>query len=276
MDDMTKSQKMLDRVVKLLAQAERTTHEAEAETFYAKAQELMAAYSISEATLRHAQGRAQPDEIVSHRVHFTGLFKTSLVQVASAVGAGSDFRSIMYDERWRLKHEGKNAVALEWIGFRSEIEAAEMLLASLLISCSRGMEEHLRRYRQECPWSGKQQWYVERRGYIFGFADGVRSTLTKARKDAEATAQRERAAASEGDSVADPATPSVALVLAERKRQIDDWVDEKYGRLSKGRSRSVGSIGSGYSNGRTAGAAAAGAGRRQGVSGSHGSLGSGG
>lgn len=60
---MSKLDKMKDKIAKLLAKAERTDNEHEAETFTASAHKLMLAYGIELAELESA-GEVKPEEIV--------------------------------------------------------------------------------------------------------------------------------------------------------------------------------------------------------------------
>lgn len=57
------SSDIISKIQKLLAKAESTTHEAEADAFFAKAQELMMAHAISEEALKSA-GKQPTEEMV--------------------------------------------------------------------------------------------------------------------------------------------------------------------------------------------------------------------
>jgi hypothetical protein len=70
--------KMLDKVRKLLAKAERAGTEHEAEAFTAKAQELILRYAIDEAMLQR-KGEKQSEQIVARTVYVEGYAKAKLL-----------------------------------------------------------------------------------------------------------------------------------------------------------------------------------------------------
>ena len=74
---------MLNRIRTLLAKAEATEFAAEAETFTAKAQDLMTRHAIDEALLRAAGD--QPIEIEGVRVHIHNPYATEKVQLLNQV-----------------------------------------------------------------------------------------------------------------------------------------------------------------------------------------------
>jgi hypothetical protein len=192
---MTSDTTMLDRIRKLLAQAEdNAATTAEAEAFTAKAAELMARYGIGRALLAAAQpGTDQPaDKIITIPSPWAAVRAHLLTGIASAM-------------RCQAILPGATAGARVHIfGYTSDIERAEVLYTSLLIQMSHGLA------RAPVPerTSSVRAW---RRSWLLGFATAViariRAAEHKAAEDADAGHAGETGR-------------SAALVLASREQVV--------------------------------------------------------
>jgi hypothetical protein len=121
--------RLLNKIRTLLAKAEATDFAAEAETFTAKAQDLMTRHAIDEALVRAAGDQAV--EIEGVRVHIHNPYAAEKVQLLSQVAHANRARAV-----WN-KDYGMVTV----IGTPVDVDQVEMLFTSLLIQATRAMAE---------------------------------------------------------------------------------------------------------------------------------------
>jgi hypothetical protein len=122
-------EKVLTRIRALLAKAESTEHAAEAETFTAKAQDLMTRHAIDEALL-HA-GVEDSVDVRSRRVLIDNPYPYEKVQLLNQVAAANRVRVIWLEDL---------AMATA-VGTPVDVDQVEMLFVSLLIQATRAMAE---------------------------------------------------------------------------------------------------------------------------------------
>jgi hypothetical protein len=221
-----------EKILKLLAKAESTTAE-EAEALLEKAAALQAKYSIDQAMLRMA-GKTGGVGVIEKVLTVKGGYAYALQQLALRIGGGKGFKCLIGGRG--------NYKVVYWIGHADDVADAEVLYTSLLIQQERAAREAMKSFKED-PWSnvtvGSQR-YQFKRSFMVGFADGVGEILVRAKK--EATKQAEEQHGSD----------SVALVLVDRKDEIDHFYQDKYaGRVKSHRDRNR--VGHGYSGGREAG-----------------------
>lgn len=253
---MTSQERMIDRITKLLAKAESTTHPAEADALSAKATELMLTWAIDEAVVAARMGAsAKPDEVIERRVYLYGSFWQAHQRLALAVARGFNFKPLVGN--FKVHIDGKTANGyVVWIGFASDVAKAELLYTSLLIQCTSALRVFARAWNAShgASYRGTTEGFKARRSFIIGFADVVRGRLIAQRAEAvrvRVDAERERPA-TEGDERG----TSTALVLAGRDHHVKEYFDRRYGdaRAVRGRGLSAG-LG-GYGAGQSAGRAA--------------------
>ena len=121
--------RVLKRIRALLAKAEATDHAAEAETFTAKAQDLMTRHAIDEALLTAAGDAAIT--VVAKRMYLQSPYATTKTSLLNAVARANRCKVIYFD---RL------AIATV-VGVPLDIDQVEMLFTSLLIQATRAMTE---------------------------------------------------------------------------------------------------------------------------------------
>jgi hypothetical protein len=229
---------VIDKITKLLAKAESTTHTAEAEAFTAKATELMMKWAIDEAMINAAQGKPVKDEIVRYDQGFGGTYWKAHSELFTSLGYGLGFRQF-HIKPWS-SGKGQDHLTCVWIGFRSEIEAGKLLFASLLLQATSAQAEYMKNEFRVDTWdnaSAGMQKFKARRNFTMGFGYAVRDRLKAQRKAAAAAAQTEHTGA------------SVALVLADRDHELDDYMGQF--KLYKGRGSRI--TGGGMGAGRSAG-----------------------
>jgi hypothetical protein len=128
-DPASERGKVLKRIRALLAKAEATDHPAEAETFTAKAQDLMTRHAIDEALLTAAADAAIT--VVAKRVHLQSPYAATKTSLLNAVATANRCKVIYFD---RL------AIATV-VGVPLDIDQVEMLFTSLLIQATCAMTE---------------------------------------------------------------------------------------------------------------------------------------
>jgi Protein of unknown function (DUF2786) len=128
-DPASERGRVLKRIRALLAKAEATDHPAEAETFTAKAQDLMTRHAIDEALLTDAGDAAIT--VVAKRMHLQSPYAATKTSLLNAVATANRCKVIYFD---RL------AMATV-VGVPLDIDQVEMLFTSLLIQATRAMTE---------------------------------------------------------------------------------------------------------------------------------------
>jgi hypothetical protein len=205
-------EKMIDRVQKLLRKAESTTPE-EAEALMQKAEQLMAQHAISEAML--AEGGKLDDEIIMRRIDMKGSYHLGLSALGFAVGRGYGFR-LMQSKR-------SNATGVIWIGWKRDVDKAEVILTSLLIQQERAAREYMKRTGEGFEFMTAFEKFNAKRSFMVGFADGVEEKLIAARNVAKKDYAKETGTTSS----------SMELVLVSRSEQLDKYYDK----IPKGKAR---------------------------------------
>ncbi len=119
---------MLERVRALLAKAESSEFEAEAEAFTAKAHELMARHSIDTATL--AARAANPDAPITIRLPIDNPYADAKVMLCQIVAEHCGARAVF-----------QPAYAFSTvIGFAGDVAATELLFTSLLVQAQTALQ----------------------------------------------------------------------------------------------------------------------------------------
>jgi hypothetical protein len=225
---------MLAKIRKLLAKAEDPAATAgEAETYNAKATELMAAYGIDRALL----AATDPDsDVVGDRVVVLDApYARDKASLLSGIAHELRCRSVL-----RTRYPGRaKELSVHLFGFDSDLLRTDLLFTSLLVQAAVGMAR--------VPVPVGETVAAFRRSWLAGFTHAVvrRLAAAEAKAAGEAQCEAEREA-----GTGDPQT-SVALVLADRSVAVDDALSREYPRLRAGRRRSL--SGSGMAQGWAAG-----------------------
>jgi hypothetical protein len=226
------SDAVLAKVRKILAKAEdpAATPE-EAETYTAKAAELIAGYGIDRALLAEA---VPGSDVVGDRVVVLdapyALDKASLLSGVAVALRCQAVQRTRYDE-------GAKELSMHLFGYESDLARAEVLYTSLLLQATSLVRRSL------APRGENLAAY--RRSWLAGFTAAVVRRLRESE-------ERARTAA-EGDEGA-PSGRSVSLVLADRSVAVRDAVQAEYPSLRKAQARSLSGSGgrSGYQAGQRA------------------------
>ncbi len=213
--------KLLERVRALLAQAESTPYEAEAETFSAAAQSLMARHSIDQALLARSEPPGRAAAPIARRVGVDRPYEAPKASLLHAVAEANRCRTV-----WS-RHLGFATV----VGFESDLEATETLYLSLLVQATHAMTGHGSR----ATVGGRSRTRSFRQSFLLAYSHRIGQRLREA-SDAEVDAARAQDPAA--GTAAGPGTDLVA-VLADRGRAVDDVVEAMFPTLQE---RSMGSV----------------------------------
>ncbi len=241
---------MLAKIRKLLAKAEDpATTPAEAETYTAKAAELVAAYGIDRALLAAADPGS--DAVGDRVVVLDPPYSRDKADLLSTV-AGALRCQVVQRRRWV---DGAKQISLHLFGFGSDLERAELLYTSLLLQAGGSIA------RAAVPPGESVAAY--RRSWLAGFSGAVGQRLRQAERAAESAASAAGPATGPAAGpAAGPATGQgaaggagtgrpVALVLAARGARVDEALHREYPSLGRGRARTL--SGSGARSGWAAG-----------------------
>ena len=203
--------RMLEKVRALLAKAESTTFEEEADVFTAKAQELMARYAIDEALLEasnggQAGGGATTSAVGGIRIGIDDPYARPKSVLLSAIASENRCRAV-----WS-EHLGLSTV----FGTHNDLRAVELLYTSLLVQATAAMR---RADAVERHGSSVRSF---RYSFLVAFAYRIGERLREA-NDAVAAAVR----AESGDAF--------LPVLASRVEAVEQARDAVFPRLSSSR-----------------------------------------
>jgi Protein of unknown function (DUF2786) len=200
-EEHTADKRILGKIRALLAKAESTEFAEEAEALSARAQELMAKYSIDHALLAAEAGRK--DEPASRRLPVDNPYEGAKAQLLQEVAEANRCRSVWY------KSLGMSAV----IGFPADLDAVELLFTSLLVQANTAM---LRAGAKQDRY-GRSRTRAFRQSFLMSYAVRIGERLAGAAGDAE----RQVAAEAPGRNL--------LPVLAARHQAVDDAVEEMFG-----------------------------------------------
>lgn len=232
-----------EKVRKLLAQAEdpAATPE-EAQTFTAKAQQLMTKYAIDLAMITDAE---RIDRVVERGWRIDGPYAAHKVSLVNSVSRANDCRAIYTTLDGGARY-------IEVVGFPTDVEWVETLSASLVLQLTAVLTAAMR------VKPAKVHGRTFAVGFVEGFVQEVSGRLHKARREAVAAADAERLRNAWSDTSlfgtqerADGR--SVELVLVAKARQVEDEFKVRFpGARSVSRYTRLSSW-AGYAPGREAG-----------------------
>ncbi len=219
---MNDTHSILAKVRKLLALAEDpAATEHEAETYTAKATQLIADYGIDRALLACADPGSDPvgDRVVTLDAPYAADKADLLATVATRLRC----RVVRRTDRTN----GTKEFSLHLFGHAADLERAELLFTSLLLQSATGLA------RTQVP--RREHKAAFRRSWLAGFRMAIGARLDRSEREAEAQAsERYRARGT-----------TTALVLADRSSQVVAALESAYPRLGTARPRSLSGSGSG-------------------------------
>lgn len=155
--------RMLGKVRALLAQAESTTFEEEAEAFTAKAQELIARYAIDEAAVHTVADVGEPSV---RRLYLDAPYIDAKATLLAEVAGANRCRVVL-------------STGMGWVtafGYDHDLDAVQLLATSLLAQATRSMVRHGARR----DGAGRSRTRSFRRAFLLGFAQRIGQRLRDA------------------------------------------------------------------------------------------------
>lgn len=206
--------KALKLIRALLAKAEATTFEAEADAFTSKAQEMMTRHSIDAAVLASTNaGSRTAAGVESRRVHIDNPYAEEKAGFLSAIAGVNGVRSI-----W-VPYAGMATL----MGFPVDLQLTDLLFTSLLVQATRASAAATAADRSLSTPSF-------RRAFIIAFAHRIAERLEAARDHVAA-----EAAAEYGDSL--------LPVLASREAAVEAAYEAAFPNATTTRGRSLNAAG---------------------------------
>lgn len=212
---------MLVKVRALLAKAERTEFEHEADAFTAKAQQLMARHSIDAAMIAETDPSAGPPGTAVHRIWLDSPYVRAKFALVTAVAEANGCQALF--------NTGLEVATV--VGLTHDVRATVLLTTSLQLQAARAVT-HARPDPEEDGWTTSVRAY--RRGFLFAFAARIGERL----RDATTVA------------TADLDPGALLPVLADRTALVQRAVAEAFPRTKTLRRTSVDA--SGWAAGRAA------------------------
>lgn len=192
-------EKALRLIRAMLAKAEATNFEAEAETFTAKAQELMTRHSIDAAMMASTvKGSAHAPGVEARRVHIDNPYGEEKATFLSAIASVNNVRAV-----WMPACSFSTLV-----GFSVDLHLTDVLFTSLLVQATRASAQATSRdvSLRTAPF---------RRAFLIAFAERVTERLEAARQHIAHDAEQTYGSA-------------LVPVLAERQAAVDAAFDDAF------------------------------------------------
>jgi hypothetical protein len=193
-------QRILDRVRALLAKAESTDYPDEAETYSAKAQELMTRHRIDHALL--AAKSNERDAPATRRVVVDNPYEVPKSLLLQVVAEANSCRAV-----W-MKRFGLVSV----IGFAADLDATELLFTSLLVQATRAMTG----FGSKTDRSGRNSTRSFRQSFLTSYASRIGERLRTVSEEVTR------------ESVASESVSALLPVLAARSDAVADAVAEQF------------------------------------------------
>jgi hypothetical protein len=194
----------LERIRALLAKAESTEFEAEAESLVAKAQELMTRHAIDAALLSaHTAGKRSGERPTGRRIGVEDPYAQAKMHLLSEIGRASRCRTV-----W-----SKNFGFATVFGFEGDLISVELLYTSLLLQARNSMT-------RTGEMGGRTRSRSFRQSFLVGFATRIGRRLEEAADITISDVREEQGS-------------RFLPVLAERSQMVDDLRDETFGDLQQ-------------------------------------------
>lgn len=185
-------EKRIDLIEKLLRKAERAGTQEEAETFYAKAQELMSKWAIDEAMLNVNSDEAR-QQIVAEwiEVNKSGFWKSNC-QLMFLIAKANDVQAIRIEPFTPTKAERERGYRLRkpkmhLIGYSSDVEHVKMMYASMRVQITRAGNSVIPEYVR----SDTREAFVWRRSFLEAFAGRIYERMMESKQAARRAAEKE-------------------------------------------------------------------------------------
>jgi hypothetical protein len=191
---------VIEKVRNLLAKAESTEFEAEAIAFTAKAHELMTRHAIDRAMVA-ARTHTSTDRPVAARVFVDSPYADAKALLLQSIAVETRCRCVA------SLGLGMSTI----IGFSDDVAGVQLMFTSLLVQAQAALNVAAK----SAPPGARPRSQSYRASFFVAYANRIRERLAESNRAAT------DAATAEGGSAFLP-------VLADRRRDVDDLVDERF------------------------------------------------
>ncbi|WP_238158131.1 DUF2786 domain-containing protein [Kribbella voronezhensis] len=188
------SGKMLARIRGLLAKAEATDFPDEAEALSAKAQELMAKFSLDRALVDADPEHVLDDDSGARRIWVETPYVSAKAQLVAAVASANSCRTVSMEQ----------LAVVTIVGAELDLQLTELLSTSLLVQANRAMLAAGKHFGRR----GESRTRSFRQSFLMAYAQRIGERL-------QATTEATRAAVPEADA------GRLLPVLSKREEQVD-------------------------------------------------------
>jgi len=216
-DEVT--EKYAVRIAKLLAKAESTTHQAEADSLFEKAQALMTEHNITEAMIAEASGAGTTDVLEDGEMTFNGIFMKQTMSFAFDVARFNNVRALWSQRQDYSGGKAKKYIRVSLFGFKSDITNVQMLATSLQFQCAHAMQRWAKG-EEALLFATPMERFKEKREFILGFQSTIRTRLMQAKLAGEKAAAQSASDRNKTSLV--DASKSVSLVVQSREQLVND------------------------------------------------------
>lgn len=220
----TDQARMREKIAALLRKAESTNFGPEAEELVAKAHELMFRYGIEEAELHAASGTRDAVVQIFLPAKKDGWFPQQRASLIHAIARNNRCKAVMEHDRVSVN------------GFKTDAEWVRELYESLSLQMTMGVLEAEKEWKAATRAKGILE--TKTVNFLSAYIGRIDERLSEVRKLAE----KEMA----------PTGSSTALVLADRTKEVESFVGEKYGQLGSVRVKRYNYDGEAQERGRAA------------------------
>lgn len=222
----------LNKIRALLAKAEATDFPQEAETYTAKAMELISKWGIDQSLL---EAKAKSTVIGDRIFKVYAPFANDKVIFFNAIVNALGGRAIKLTRQRKAPNPGYEE--LHVFATETDLARIDLLFTSLLVQCATAMN-----YAVATSREGQYRPRKFKSDFLYGFSTEVGYRLLMA----------ERKAAKDSEATAAEQGMSTALVLVSKRDQVNQAVENRYTNLTNSK-RSRSEIGAGYGYGTAAG-----------------------
>ncbi|HEY0474566.1 MAG TPA: DUF2786 domain-containing protein [Kribbella sp.] len=186
--------KVLPRIRALLAKAEATDFPEEAEALSAKAQELMAKFSLDRALVDADPGHQLDDDSGARRIWVETPYVSAKAQLVGAVASANNCRAVSTDQ----------LAVVTIVGAELDLQLTELLSTSLLVQANRAMLAAGKHFGHR----GESRTRSFRQSFLMAYAQRIGERL-------QAATEATRAAVPEEDA------GRLLPVLSKREEQVE-------------------------------------------------------
>lgn len=216
------TERTLQRLQTLFTQAEdfrRHGEEGSAEAALALAANIITRYQLDQATIDAARSSSDAEAIVRVALTFTGIYgetqRLNAYRYAAALASVEPIMATGWTERGKLD--------MLLVGHDSDVQAAQLLLASLQTQCLTALERWARKHRTHIAGLTAMQKFKERRQFMVEFGYAAAERLARAQRAAHDAHRSDH--------------PGSELALQTRSDLVTRWIEEHLN-VTMGRSTS--------------------------------------